>query len=281
MAIAILILPFISFLILGLGRNIINRKIAQFFAPLCIFGATIIAYRLATTGAFYEDFLYISLGDWIRINKFYVSWGIYIDSLTITMIIVVLSISLLVHLYSIGYMYDDKGFIKFMSYLSLFTFAMLALISSNNFLQLFLGWEGVGLCSYLLIGFWYQKPSATNAANKAFIANRIADAAFIIAILFISHYCNSLDFDEVFAKAQNLADLEFYRDFSVLDVICFCLLIAAAGKSAQIMLHIWLADAMEGPTPVSALIHAATMVTAGVFLLARCSYLFEFSNFAK
>ena len=278
MAIAILILPFISFLILGLGRNIINRKTAQFIAPFCIFGSTAIACLLAATEAFYKDSVYINFGDWVRINKFHVSWGVYIDSLTITMMIVVLSISVLVHLYSIGYMRDDKGFMKFMSYLSLFTFAMLVLVSSNNLLQLFLGWEGVGLCSYLLIGFWYQKPSATHAANKAFIVNRIADAAFIIAILFISHYCNSLDFNEVFAKTQNLADLEFYQDFTVLDVICFCLLIAAVGKSAQIMLHIWLADAMEGPTPVSALIHAATMVTAGVFLLARCSYLFEFSN---
>ncbi|MCF8462383.1 MAG: NADH-quinone oxidoreductase subunit L [Rickettsiaceae bacterium] len=267
-----------SFLILALGRNMLSKKMAQLIASSCIIVATVITYWLAATGAFYENFIHITLGDWVRINEFYVSWGIYIDSLTITMMIVVLSISSLVHIYSIGYMQKDKNFVRFMSYLSLFTFAMLVLISSNNFLQLFLGWEGVGLCSYLLIGFWYHKPSATYAANKAFIVNRFADAAFVLAILFMSYYCNSLDLHGVFPYVKELSDLGFYGDFSVLDAICFCLLIAAVGKSAQIILHIWLADAMEGPTPVSALIHAATMVTAGVFLLTRCSYLFEFSN---
>lgn len=271
-------LPLITFLILG----VTNKKMDEEFAKLLAFGnmaiSSFIAIYLLYHYGLKNSVIQTTLGDWIRINKSYISWKIYLDSLSMLMCAIVTVISTLVHLYSIGYMKSDKNLVRFLAYLSLFTFAMLMLVTSHNFLQLFLGWEGVGVCSYLLIGFWHYKDSASIAATKAFIINRISDCAFIIAILFIFYYCDSLEFNIVFGSAAELASIKFYGGMSLVDIICLLLFIGAMGKSAQIILHTWLADAMEGPTPVSALIHAATMVTAGVFLLARTSYLFEYSN---
>lgn len=209
----------------------------------------------------------VYLLDWINVGNLKGQWVLLVDSVTAVMLLVVTSVSAVVHLYSIGYMHDDSSITRFMSYLSLFTFFMLILVTSNNILQLFVGWEGVGLCSYLLIGFWYDKPSANAAAIKAFIVNRVGDLSFILGIAGLFLSLDSVNFAEIFAKAAvNKANL---------DLICLLLFIGAMGKSAQIGLHTWLPDAMEGPTPVSALIHAATMVTAGVFLVVRFSPLFE------
>ena len=207
--------------------------------------------------------------------------GFLIDSLTATMMLVVSFVSLMVHIYTIGYMADDPGYQRFFSYIALFTFSMLMLVMSNNFLQLFFGWEAVGLVSYLLIGFWFKRPSAIYANLKAFIVNRIGDMGFVLGIGLIYAYCGSLDYAAVFAKASTLAsDVLPGTDWSVLTVICLCLFIGAMGKSAQFPLHVWLPDSMEGPTPISALIHAATMVTAGIFMVARTSPLFELSETA-
>jgi len=206
-----------------------------------------------------------------------------VDSLTAVMLVVVNSVSALVHIYSIGYMSHDPHKPRFMSYLSLFTFMMLSLITADNFLQLFFGWEGVGLASYLLIGFWFKKESANNASMKAFIVNRVGDLGLLIAMFLIFKTFGTLTFSEVFTQAaeQSKNTIKIFGgEFNLITTICVFLFIGAMGKSAQIILHTWLPDAMEGPTPVSALIHAATMVTAGVFLVARCSPLFEYSQYA-
>ena len=227
---------------------------------------------------------------WINSGNFNANWEIRFDSLVAIMLVVVSFVSFLVHLYSVSYMSEDKSIARFMAYLSLFTFFMLMLVTANNFLQLFFGWEGVGLASYLLIGFWFQKETANNAAMKAFITNRIGDLGLIIAIALIYLSFNSINFTEIFIQiasknanyfnvTQNIG-IFFGYPINTIDIIAIALFIGAMGKSAQIILHIWLADAMEGPTPVSALIHAATMVTAGVFLVARCSPIFELSELA-
>lgn len=210
--------------------------------------------------------------------------GFLIDSLTAIMLVIVTFVSMLVHLYSIGYMAEDDGYQRFFSYISLFTFAMLMLVTSNNFLQLFFGWEGVGLVSYLLIGFWYTKESAIESNMKAFLVNRVGDFGFILGIGLLLAYTGSLDFAEIFAKKAMLADSTISifdgSTWSLVTVICLCLFVGAMGKSAQVPLHVWLPESMEGPTPISALIHAATMVTAGVFMIARMSPLFELSETA-
>ncbi len=228
------------------------------------------------------DVYILNLGTWISLDNLEINWCFCIDSLTVIMLCVVLSISTCVHLYSIEYMSNDPHLTRFMSYLSLFTFFMLILITANNFLQMFVGWEGVGVSSYLLINFWFTRIQANKAAIKAMLLNRVGDFALLLSIFVVYFVFNSLNYDIVF----NLIPLmtNNYIIFGslkipVIDVICFLLLAGAMGKSAQLGLHTWLPDAMEGPTPVSALIHAATMVTAGVFLLSRCSYLFEFSPF--
>ena len=225
----------------------------------------------------------LPLFDWISSGSLKLHWSIYVDSLTAVMLVVVNSVSALVHIYSIGYMSHDPHKPRFMSYLSLFTFAMLSLITADNFLQLFFGWEGVGLASYLLIGFWFKKESANNASMKAFIVNRVGDLGLLIAMFLIFKTFGTLTFSEVFSQAaaqsKNSVNI-FGSDYNLITTICIFLFIGAMGKSAQIILHTWLPDAMEGPTPVSALIHAATMVTAGVFLVARCSPLFEYSQYA-
>jgi NADH-quinone oxidoreductase subunit L len=207
--------------------------------------------------------------------------GFLIDSLTAMMMCVVTFVSLMVHIYTIGYMEEDEGYNRFFSYISLFTFAMLMLVMSNNFLQLFFGWEAVGLVSYLLIGFWYTKPTAIYANMKAFLVNRVGDFGFILGIGLLLAYAGSMNYGEVFAKKEELAQLMLPgTNWMLLTVACICLFIGAMGKSAQFPLHVWLPDSMEGPTPISALIHAATMVTAGIFMVTRMSPLFELSDTA-
>lgn len=207
--------------------------------------------------------------------------GFLIDSLTVTMMLVVTFVSLMVHIYTIGYMAGDPGYCRFFSYISLFTFAMLMLVMSNNFLQLFFGWEAVGLVSYLLIGFWYTRPTAIYANLKAFLVNRVGDFGFLLGIGLIAAYAGTLDYTETFAQAEKLATMnEAVTGWPLITAICIALFIGAMGKSAQVPLHVWLPDSMEGPTPISALIHAATMVTAGIFMVARMSPLFELSDTA-
>jgi len=279
----ILFLPLLGTVLAGFFSKIIGDKLSQIITSvlivLCAFLSFKILYDVYVTNGTYQ----INIFSWIRSGNLNVSWGIYVDTLTAVMLVVVNSVSALVHIYSIGYMKHDPHKPRFFSYLSFFTFAMLILVTSDNFLQLFFGWEGVGLASYLLIGFWFHKESANNAAIKAFIVNRVGDLGLIIAIFFIFANFGSLNFIEVFSKSKDLSSNVikiFGSDFKLLDLVCIFLFIGAMGKSAQIVLHTWLPDAMEGPTPVSALIHAATMVTAGVFLVARCSPLFEYSAIA-
>ncbi|MGN7661689.1 MAG: NADH-quinone oxidoreductase subunit L [Anaplasma sp.] len=222
---------------------------------------------------------------WFQVGEATIWWSVYIDKLSVVMLVTVATVSLVVHLYSIGYMSGDRGAIRFMTYLSAFTFFMMALVTSGNFLQLFFGWEGVGLCSYLLIGFWFEKDVATASAMKAFVMNRVGDLFFLCGMLGVFYVFRSLNFDEIFEKIAVGGDLGtvdvFGQQVEVLSVACILLFLGCMGKSAQLGLHTWLPDAMEGPTPASALIHAATMVTAGVFLVARSSPLFELSEVAR
>jgi proton-translocating NADH-quinone oxidoreductase chain L len=228
------------------------------------------------------DSIKIILGSWISSDSLNVEWSFLFDSLTNIMLVVVTFISCLVHLYSTEYMNEDPHLTRFMSFLSLFTFFMLILVTANNFLQMFVGWEGVGLSSFLLINFWFTRIQANKSAIKAMLVNRVGDFFLLLAIFLIYFFCNSLDYDVVFNMSKTIIDYKLNLsvfNFTALDLICLFLFLGAMGKSAQIGLHVWLPDAMEGPTPVSALIHAATMVTAGVFLIARCSFLFELSPF--
>jgi proton-translocating NADH-quinone oxidoreductase chain L len=247
-----------------------------FLYSLYLFLDMISASKVKTT--------YISLGSWIDVLYFDVTWDILLDDLSISMLFIVVSISFLVHIYSYYYMYDDIYSSKFMSFLSLFTFFMCILVVSSNFIMLFLGWEGVGICSFLLISFWSTRVQANKAALKAMLVNRVGDFCLLVAIVYIIIVFKTVDFNAVFSLAHIYSLKPFivnkYISISVLDFICFFLLIGAITKSAQFGMHTWLPDAMEGPTPVSALIHAATMVTAGVFLIIRCSFMFEFSPFA-
>ncbi|BFD46240.1 MAG: NADH-quinone oxidoreductase subunit L [Rickettsia endosymbiont of Sergentomyia squamirostris] len=274
------ILPLISGMINGLFCQCFSKKQAAFIATIAISLSAILASLIFYNVAINKVIIHLILAKWLVVGEMNINWAIYVDQLTAIMFIVVTWISAIVHIYSLGYMADDDGLPKFLSFLSLFTFFMLALVSADNFVQLFFGWEGVGLCSYLLIGFWYQKESANKAAIKAFIVNRVGDFAFIVGIITIIVYFGTVDFASVFDKAKSLSNMQLSIlgfTASIIDIVCLLLFLGCMGKSAQIGLHIWLPDAMEGPTPVSALIHAATMVTAGVFLVARCSYLFEYS----
>ncbi|WP_341752293.1 NADH-quinone oxidoreductase subunit L [Candidatus Tisiphia endosymbiont of Piscicola geometra] len=279
-AIFTVILPLISGMINGLFCQCFSKKQAAFIATIPISLSAILASVIFYNVAVHKVIIHLILAKWLVVGEININWAIYVDQLTAIMFIVVTWISAVVHIYSLGYMADDDGLPKFLSFLSLFTFFMLALVSADNFVQLFFGWEGVGLCSYLLIGFWYQKETANKAAIKAFIVNRVGDFAFIVGIITIIVYFGAVDFASVFDKAQLLSNMQLSIlgfTASIIDIVCLLLFLGCMGKSAQIGLHIWLPDAMEGPTPVSALIHAATMVTAGVFLVARCSYLFEYS----
>ncbi|CAL61970.1 NADH-quinone oxidoreductase subunit L (NADH dehydrogenase I subunit L) (NDH-1 subunit L) [Herminiimonas arsenicoxydans] len=260
--------------------NLIGRKASHSVTILGVLIAFILSLHtmsLVLDGATFNDSLYT----WMTVAGLKLEVGFLIDSLTAMMMCVVTFVSLMVHIYTIGYMEEDEGYNRFFSYISLFTFAMLMLVMSNNFLQLFFGWEAVGLVSYLLIGFWYTKPTAVVANMKAFLVNRIGDFGFILGIGLLLAYAGSMDYAEVFAKKDELALLTLPgTDWMLLTVACICLFIGAMGKSAQFPLHVWLPDSMEGPTPISALIHAATMVTAGIFMVARMSPLFELSDTA-
>src|SRR5450756_954549 len=225
-----------------------------------------------------------SVYTWLTSGETRFEIGFLIDRLTVLMMVVVTFVSLMVHVYTIGYMADDPGYQRFFAYISLFTFSMLMLVMSNNFLQLFFGWEAVGLVSYLLIGFWYTRPTAIYANLKAFLVNRVGDFGFLLGIALVLMYFGTLDYAAVFANARNLAGntIEIFPGavWSLMTVICILLFVGAMGKSAQVPLHVWLPDSMEGPTPISALIHAATMVTAGIFMVSRMSPLFELSQAA-
>jgi len=279
----ILFLPLLgSFISAFFYKRIGDRTCQIITSAFIVTGAilsSIILLETIKTGKVYEYPIF----NWITSGSLKLHWSIYVDSLTAVMLVVVNSVSALVHIYSIGYMSHDPHKPRFMSYLSLFTFMMLSLITADNFLQLFFGWEGVGLASYLLIGFWFKKESANNASMKAFIVNRVGDLGLLIAMFLIFKTFGTLTFSEVFAQAADQSKNSikiFGGEYNLITTICVFLFIGAMGKSAQILLHTWLPDAMEGPTPVSALIHAATMVTAGVFLVARCSPLFEYSQYA-
>lgn len=279
----ILFLPLLGSFISAFFYKKIGDKTCQILtSAFIVIGAilsSIILLDTIKTGKTYEYPIF----NWITSGTLKLHWSIYVDSLTAVMLVVVNSVSALVHIYSIGYMSHDPHKPRFMSYLSLFTFMMLSLITADNFLQLFFGWEGVGLASYLLIGFWFKKESANNASMKAFIVNRVGDLGLLIAMFLIFKTFGTLTFNEVFTQAaeQSKNTIKIFGgEFNLITTICVFLFIGAMGKSAQIILHTWLPDAMEGPTPVSALIHAATMVTAGVFLVARCSPLFEYSQYA-
>ncbi|MEO5660257.1 MAG: NADH-quinone oxidoreductase subunit L [Polaromonas sp.] len=263
------------------GGNLIGRRLAHTVTILGVFIAFILSamtlQSVAIDGARFNETLYT----WMTLGSLRMEIGFLVDGLTAMMMCVVSFVSLMVHIYTIGYMEEDEGYNRFFAYISLFTFSMLMLVMSNNMLQLFFGWEAVGLVSYLLIGFWFNKPSAIFANMKAFLVNRVGDFGFILGIALIAAYAGTLNYGEAFAQADELAKLTMPgTDWMLITVICICLFIGAMGKSAQFPLHVWLPDSMEGPTPISALIHAATMVTAGIFMVARMSPLFEMSDTA-
>ncbi len=276
----IIFLPLLAAIISGFFGKKIGNKTSQIITSLFVSISALLSIYI-----FYEVIVNgysnnIIIAKWISSGFLDVNWSIKIDQLSSVMLVVVTLVSAIVHVYSIGYMSHDPHQPRFMSYLSLFTFAMLVLVTSDNFLQLFFGWEGVGLCSYFLIGFWFKKPTANAAAIKAFIVNRVGDFGFALGIFLVFYIFGTVNYEEVFNKVTVYKDnnLNFLGlELNVINLICFLLFIGAMGKSAQIFLHTWLPDAMEGPTPVSALIHAATMVTAGVFLVVRCSPIYEYS----
>ena len=281
---AVPLLPLLGSILAGvfgtkLGGNLLGRAACHSITIAGVLVSFLISawtLYLVMQGAHYNDTLYT----WMVVGGMKMEIGFLVDSLTAMMMVVVTSVSLMVHIYTIGYMHDDPGYNRFFSYISLFTFSMLMLVMSNNMLQLFFGWEAVGLVSYLLIGFWYKKPTAVFANMKAFLVNRVGDFGFILGIGLIAAYTNTLNYGEVFAHTDKLAGNLPGTNWMLITVICVCLFIGAMGKSAQVPLHAWLPDSMEGPTPISALIHAATMVTAGIFMVSRMSPLFEMSDAA-
>ncbi|MGE3992733.1 NADH-quinone oxidoreductase subunit L [Pseudorhodoplanes sp.] len=280
---AIVFLPLLGALIAGLFGRLIGARPAELITTLFLFVSAILSWIAFARVGFGHVDERIVLFTWMQSGDLKVDWALRIDALTAVMLVVVTTVSALVHLYSIGYMHEDPHRQRFFAYLSLFTFAMLSLVTADNLAQLFFGWEGVGLASYLLIGFWYQKPEANAAAIKAFVVNRVGDFGFAIGIFAVFMMTNAIDFDTVFAQAPSLTGktIDFFGwHADALTLICLMLFMGAMGKSAQFLLHTWLPDAMEGPTPVSALIHAATMVTAGVFMVARLSPLFELAPVA-
>ena len=283
MELSIITLPLIAAIISGFFGKYIGDRNSEIVTSLLVSISAILSVIVFYNVVFnqYEDNLIIAT--WINSGTLDVNWSMKIDSLSSVMLVVVTSVSALVHIYSIGYMSHDPHKPRFMAYLSLFTFAMLMLVTSDNFIQLFFGWEGVGLCSYFLIGFWFKKETANSAAIKAFVVNRVGDFGFALGIFLIFYLFGTVNYNEVFQQIPSVVDKRLnFLGFEVnsIDLICLLLFIGAMGKSAQILLHTWLPDAMEGPTPVSALIHAATMVTAGVFLVVRCSPIYEYSELA-
>jgi NADH-quinone oxidoreductase subunit L len=282
---AIPVLPLIAALVAGLGGRVIGRAGAHTITCLavalsCLLSLVVLRQVYSGGAPLYDHSVYT----WLVSDGMHMEVGFLIDRLSALMMAVVTFVSLCVHVYTIGYMADDPGYTRFFSYISLFTFSMLMLVMSNNFMQLFFGWEAVGVVSYLLIGFWYTRPSATFAALKAFIVNRIGDFGFVLGIAGVAFYTGSLSYRAAFDAAPGIAQavlpLTSNSGVAALTLICICLFIGAMGKSAQVPLHVWLPDSMEGPTPISALIHAATMVTAGIFMVARMSPLFEYSDAA-
>ena len=283
---AIPLAPLVGALLAGIpgtlfGGNAIGRKASHTLTILGVlvsFVLSVLVFRdVIFDGARFDATIY----EWMTVGTLRMEVGFLIDSLTAMMMCVVTFVSLMVHLYTVGYMADDEGYDRFFSYISLFTFSMLMLVMSNNLLQLFFGWEAVGLVSYLLIGFWYTRKTAIFANMKAFLVNRVGDFGFILGIGLIASYTGTLHYGEIFAKANELSTMTFPgTGWMLVTVICICLFIGAMGKSAQFPLHVWLPDSMEGPTPISALIHAATMVTAGIFMVSRMSPLFELSDTA-
>jgi NADH-quinone oxidoreductase subunit L len=285
MLLAVPMAPLVGAIVAGFFGNLIGRRLTHWVTILGVLIAFIISAMtlksVAIDGARFNQTLY----EWMVIGGLKMEIGFLVDGLSAMMMCVVTFVSLMVHIYTIGYMEEDPGYQRFFSYISLFTFSMLMLVMSNNMLQLFFGWEAVGLVSYLLIGFWYTKPTAIFANMKAFLVNRVGDFGFILGIGLLVAYGGSLNYTETFAKAGELSQIKFNMplwgsDWMMLTVACICLFIGAMGKSAQFPLHVWLPDSMEGPTPISALIHAATMVTAGIFMVARFSPLFELSDTA-
>lgn len=281
MFILILLLPLISALFCNLFGRFLIKEGSAILATSCLFITFLISSFAFYHVAIAHNLVNLTLSKWMISGVFFINWGIYLDTLTVVMLVVVTSISTLVHFYSIGYMGEDPHFPRFMSYLSLFTFFMLTLVVSDNFVQMFVGWEGVGLCSYLLINFWNTRIQANKAAIKAMLVNRVGDFGLTLGILCIFVIFKCVNYSTVFSLVYtylNASILIGNISFNALDIICCLLFIGAIGKSAQIGLHVWLPDAMEGPTPVSALIHAATMVTAGVFMVSRSSPLFEYAS---
>ena len=282
---AIVLAPLAGAIIAGLAGHLIGRSGAHWVTIIGVGISTVlslVAYKhlMFDGGEVYNAGIYT----WLTLGELNFTVGFLVDQLSVTMMVVVSFVSWMIHIYTIGYMHDDPGYQRFFSYISLFTFAMLVLVMSNNFVQLFFGWEAVGLVSYLLIGFWFKRESAIFASLKAFIVNRVGDFGFLIGIAAVLLYFNSLDYVQVFDQAEAHADSTISLipglEWSALTFICICLFIGAMGKSAQVPLHVWLPDSMEGPTPISALIHAATMVTAGIFMVARMSPLYELSEVA-
>ena len=281
----IVLLPLIAAIVAGLFGSLIGRNAAHWVTILAV-GASFLMSFILLINSIYGEFYTenYTLYTWGISGDLRMEIGFLIDRLTLLMMVVVTFVSLMVHIYTIGYMQDDPGYQRFFSFISLFTFAMLMLVMSNNFLQLFFGWEAVGLVSYLLIGFWFKRETAVTANLKAFLVNRVGDFGFLLGIAAIVMFTNTLDYNEVFQQASSIAaqniQITSSTSWNAMTVICILLFIGAMGKSAQAPLHVWLPDSMEGPTPISALIHAATMVTAGIFMVARMSPLFELSETA-
>ena len=277
----IVLAPLIGAIIVGLAGHRLGRTLSHSITILGVTVSTVLAFfvfnhHVLQGAEVFNENIYT----WMQVGGLNMSVGFLVDNLTAVMLLVVSFISLMVHIYTIGYMQEDEGYTKFFSYISLFTFAMFMLVISNNFMQLFFGWEAVGLVSYLLIGFWHHKESAVEASLKAFLVNRVGDFGFLLGIAVLLMFFGTLDYLEVFTLANQVNGQIIFGDISVITVICLLLFVGAMGKSAQVPLHVWLPGSMEGPTPISALIHAATMVTAGIFMVSRMSPIFEFSDVA-
>ena len=277
----IVLAPLIGAIIVGLAGHRLGRTLSHSITILGVTVSTVLAlyvfnHHVLQGAEVFNENIYT----WMQVGGLNMSVGFLVDNLTSVMLLVVSFISLVVHIYTIGYMQEDEGYTKFFSYISLFTFAMFMLVISNNFMQLFFGWEAVGLVSYLLIGFWHHKESAVEASLKAFLVNRVGDFGFLLGIAVLLMFFGTLDYVETFTLANQVNGQTIFGDISVITVICLLLFIGAMGKSAQVPLHVWLPGSMEGPTPISALIHAATMVTAGIFMVSRMSPIFELSDVA-
>ncbi len=277
----IVLAPLIGAIIVGLAGHRLGRTLSHSIAIFGVTVSTVLAlyvfnHHVLKGAEVFNENIYT----WMQVGGLNMSVGFLVDNLTSVMLLVVSFVSLMVHIYTIGYMQEDEGYTKFFSYISLFTFAMFMLVISNNFMQLFFGWEAVGLVSYLLIGFWHHKESAVEASLKAFLVNRVGDFGFLLGIAVLLMFFGTLDYVETFTLANQVNGQTIFGDISVITVICLLLFVGAMGKSAQVPLHVWLPGSMEGPTPISALIHAATMVTAGIFMVSRMSPIFELSDVA-